>query len=87
MSAVSRRDLLGTFAHHRVASNLLMLLMILAGLWALSKLNTQFFPNFTLDIINVLAEVEDLQLEGSLLTREDAQAFVRQKMETERNAD
>ena len=56
MSSVQRRDLLGTFAHHRVASNLLMLLMILAGLWALSRLNTQFFPNFTLDIINVRVE-------------------------------
>ncbi|MEJ2564978.1 MAG: efflux RND transporter permease subunit [Gammaproteobacteria bacterium] len=53
MSSVPRRDLLGTFAHHRVAANLLMLLMILAGIWALFKLNTQFFPNFTLDIINV----------------------------------
>ena len=56
MSTEPRRDLLGTFAHHRVAANLLMLLMILAGVWALSKLNTQFFPNFTLDIINVRVE-------------------------------
>ncbi len=56
MSAAPRRDLLGSFAHHRVAANLLMLLMILAGMWALSKLNTQFFPNFTLDIINVRVE-------------------------------
>ena len=56
MSSVHRRDLLGIFAHHRVAANLLMLLMILAGLWGLSKLNTQFFPDFTLDIINVSVE-------------------------------
>jgi len=56
MSTAPRRDLLGSFAHHRVAANLLMLLMILAGVWALSKLNTQFFPNFTLDIINVRVE-------------------------------
>lgn len=56
MSTVHRRDLLGIFAHHRVAANLLMLLMILAGVWALSKLNTQFFPNFTLDIITVSVE-------------------------------
>lgn len=46
-------DLLGTFARHRVACNLLMLMMILAGVWALSKLNTQFFPNFALDFITV----------------------------------
>jgi len=56
MSSVQRRDLLGIFAHHRVAANLLMVLMILAGLWALSRLNTQFFPNFTLDIINIQVE-------------------------------
>jgi len=56
MSSMPRRDLLGSFAHHRVAANLLMLLMIMAGVWALSKLNTQFFPNFTLDIINVRVE-------------------------------
>ena len=45
-------DLLGTFAHHRVAANLLMVMMILAGLWGLAKLNTQFFPNFALDFVN-----------------------------------
>ena len=46
-------DLLGTFARHRVACNLLMLMMILAGVWALGKLNTQFFPDFALDFITV----------------------------------
>ena len=46
-------DLLGTFARHRVACNLLMLMMLLAGVWALGKLNTQFFPNFALDFITV----------------------------------
>ena len=34
-----RNDLLGIFAHHRVAANLLMIMMILAGAWALSQLN------------------------------------------------
>ena len=56
MNSVHRRDLLGIFAHHRVAANLLMVLMVLAGLWALSKLNIQFFPNFNLDMINVRVE-------------------------------
>jgi len=45
-------DLLGTFAHHRVAANLLMVMMILAGIWGLAKLNTQFFPNFALDFVS-----------------------------------
>ncbi len=53
MSTPARRDLLGVFAQHRVAANLLMILMIMAGAWGLSKLNTQFFPNFALDFINV----------------------------------
>ncbi len=35
----------------------------------------------------LLTEVEDLQLEGSLFTREEAQAFVRHRMETERKLD
>ena len=30
-----------------------MAMMILAGLWALTRLNTQFFPNFALDFITV----------------------------------
>lgn len=46
-------DLLGIFAKHKVAPNLLMVIMILAGLVALKKLNVQFFPNFELDIITV----------------------------------
>jgi len=45
--------LVGIFAQHRVAANLLMIMMILAGVWALTKLNTQFFPNFELDFITV----------------------------------
>jgi multidrug efflux pump subunit AcrB len=48
-----RRDLLGIFAHHKVAANLLMLMMLLAGVFALDRLNIQFFPNFALDIVTV----------------------------------
>jgi multidrug efflux pump subunit AcrB len=48
-----RNDLIGTFAQHKVAANLLMIMMILAGGWGLSTLNTQFFPNFGLDLITV----------------------------------
>ena len=50
---LAHRGLIHLFATHRVAANLLMVLMVLAGLWGLSKLNTQFFPSFELDIINV----------------------------------
>jgi multidrug efflux pump subunit AcrB len=48
-----KNDLLGIFANHKVAPNLLMVIMILAGLVALKKLNVQFFPTFELDIITV----------------------------------
>jgi multidrug efflux pump subunit AcrB len=48
-----RQGLISLFARHRVAANLLMALMVLAGAWALSKLNTQFFPTFELDVITV----------------------------------
>ena len=46
-------SLLGVFARHRVAANLLMAMMILSGVIALQKLNVQFFPNFELDLIMV----------------------------------
>jgi len=46
-------SLLGVFARHRVAANLLMVLMLLSGAIALQKLNVQFFPNFELDVITV----------------------------------
>jgi len=45
--------LINIFAHHRVAANLLMILMILSGIFALNKLNIQFFPNFELDRVSV----------------------------------
>lgn len=48
-----KNDLLGIFVNHKVAPNLLMVIMILAGLVALKKLNVQFFPNFELDLITV----------------------------------
>jgi multidrug efflux pump subunit AcrB len=61
-----KTDLIGIFAKHPVAANLLMLMMILAGIWGLSRLNTQFFPNFELDLITVRtvwtgASAEDIE--------------------------
>ncbi len=48
-----REDIIGRFAQHRVAANLLMLILILAGVYSLSNLNRQFFPNFATDFISV----------------------------------
>ncbi|MBT3504571.1 MAG: efflux RND transporter permease subunit, partial [Piscirickettsiaceae bacterium] len=47
---------MGLFAQHKVAANLLMLILVLAGLTSLTQLNTQFFPNFVLDTITVRVE-------------------------------
>lgn len=45
--------LIGLFVRHPTAPNLLMAILIIAGLWAVSKLNRQFFPNFELPTISV----------------------------------
>ncbi|MEM6492439.1 MAG: efflux RND transporter permease subunit, partial [Pseudomonadota bacterium] len=41
------------FARHPTAANLLMIAMLLVGWGALQKLNTQFFPDFSVDVIQV----------------------------------
>jgi multidrug efflux pump subunit AcrB len=45
--------IIGLFARHKVAYNLVMIIMILAGIVALMKLNVQFFPKFELDYASV----------------------------------
>ncbi|PWG64032.1 efflux RND transporter permease subunit [Spiribacter halobius] len=47
------RGLIELFLEHRLAANLLVALMVLTGAYALTQLNTQFFPNFELDFITV----------------------------------
>ena len=61
-----RSDLIGVFAQHKVAANLLMVIMLLAGAFALDRLNVQFFPNFELDLVTVRvvwtgASAEDIE--------------------------
>lgn len=46
-------NLVGIFAQHKVAANLLMLMMLMAGIWGLTRLNIQFLPNFALDVVQV----------------------------------
>lgn len=67
MQQTYSKNIISTFAQHKVAANLLMLMMLLSGGWALTKLNTQFFPNFALDIITVRvlwtgATAEDVEI-------------------------
>ena len=53
---MKRQDLLGTFVHHPVAANLFMLILMLAGFYALTKMNVQFFPSFNPDVVTVRVE-------------------------------
>jgi len=45
--------LIGLFTRHPTAANLLMAVMIISGLFALDRMNTQFFPDFGIDVIAV----------------------------------
>jgi multidrug efflux pump subunit AcrB len=48
--------LIDLFNQHRVAGNLLMVMMIVFGIYGLSKLNRQILPDFTLGIISIAVE-------------------------------
>ncbi len=52
----AKADIIGLFTRHPTAANLVMVLMIIAGLFALHKMTTQFFPDFGIDIISVTVE-------------------------------
>ena len=62
----STAGLIEVFASHPVACNLLMAIMLLGGAWALTRLNTQFFPTFDIDFISITvkwtgASAEDVE--------------------------
>lgn len=48
-----KNDIVGIFARHPVAANLVMIIMLLSGALALSSLNTQFFPTFDIQVVTV----------------------------------
>ena len=48
--------LIRLFVRHRNAANLLMLLIIAVGLVSMARLNTQFFPDFGIDVISISVE-------------------------------
>ena len=48
-----KKGVIGFFVHHKVAGNLVMLMMLLAGALALTRMNVQFFPTFALDVVSV----------------------------------
>ena len=52
-AGVSKRGLLALFAAHPTAANLVFALMLVCGLFAVSKINRQFFPDFGIDFVTV----------------------------------
>jgi len=60
------QSFISLFANHKVAPNLLMLLLFISGGYGLKQLNTQFFPDFAIDVVRVYiawpgAAAEDVQ--------------------------
>ena len=68
--------LIEVFASHPVACNLLMAIMLLAGVWALTRLNTQFFPTFDIDFITI-----NVKWTGA--SAEDVEAAITEPIERE----
>lgn len=51
--ATPRRNLIALFARHPTAANLVIAIMLVAGLAGLWRMNTQFFPDFGIDVVTV----------------------------------
>ncbi len=50
---MSPADLVRLFVRHRNAANLLMVIMLVMGAVSLSRMNTQFFPDFGIDMVAI----------------------------------
>ena len=68
--------LMAVIAGHPVACNLLMAIMLLAGAWALTRLNTQFFPTFDIEFITI-------SVKWTGASAEDVEAAITEPMERE----
>ncbi|MDP6343183.1 MAG: efflux RND transporter permease subunit, partial [Alphaproteobacteria bacterium] len=63
---MSPADLVRLFVRHRNAANLLMIIMLVLGGVSLLRLNTQFFPDFGIDMVSITviwpgASAEDVE--------------------------
>jgi len=47
------KGILSYFTRHRTAANLLLVVMIAAGIWAFPKMRAQFFPDVIIDNVSV----------------------------------
>ena len=75
-SPAPRAGLIGAFASHPVACNLLMAIMLLVGAAALARLNTQFFPSFDVNFITV-------RVQWTGATAEDVETAITAPLERE----
>ena len=46
-------NIISRILNHKTAPNLFLMLMIFLGLFAAKQLNTQFFPNYSIDYISI----------------------------------
>ncbi len=51
-----QKDFFHRLLEHKTAANLFLVLMIIFGLYSSKVLNTQFFPNYSIDYININVE-------------------------------
>ena len=58
-----QNTIIGLFANHKVAANLIMIMMILSGLWAADRINTQLDPAIKVPIIRVAVSWEGASAE------------------------
>ena len=65
---------IGFFVRHKVAANLVMLVMLMAGVLGLLRMNIQFFPTFALDFVTV-------QVVWSGAAAEDVEQAITQPLE------
>ena len=56
MITFPKSTILAFFVKHKTAANIIMFLMLLAGILSINKLNRQFFPNFDVETITVSLE-------------------------------
>ena len=49
-------NLIAKILKHRTAANLFLMLMIILGIYSSKVLNTQFFPNYSIDYISISVE-------------------------------
>ena len=61
---------IGLFARHPTAANLLMIMMLLAGVISITRQNTQFFPDFSIEFVTVVvtwpgASATDVEANGA----------------------